>query len=428
MSKVAAVYVVYEDSGYLEESVRRVYYAVDKILFLLNFNPWNGSPNDSGLVETYKSVLMMYDPLKKIEVISRSWKTEEEQRNFGLKHLSKNDIDWCFIIDDDEMYNFHDLKLQIDRVKSDSHSVYLSPHQVYWKTRNWAIGNLVEALPSFTRTNGSARFDKARAMIVEANHTWHTFRSDELICHHLSYVRSDEKMLRKIRTFSHADDIKDVWYDKVWMKWFPEMENIHPNQENTKSFSRAINSEHLSRKLEPLLIGTGSVLERMLHESASVKAPDLSWVRGCEFMSIVEPLYKIFSLMTQEKEGKYLEIGTSSGTIYFTFCESVFKRKSRCEMRCIPVGQMSPANTTYESFSGTVKWEQVQPNSIDWLHLSDKKMDESEIAEAVQFLKEGGFLFISGTLADKKDAFEKYRKGKNYYEFKVGRGLGVIQW
>lgn len=65
MGKVAAVYVVYEDSGYLTESVRRIYYCVDKILFLLNFNPWNGTPNDEGLIETYRTILNMYDPLKK---------------------------------------------------------------------------------------------------------------------------------------------------------------------------------------------------------------------------------------------------------------------------------------------------------------------------------------------------------------------------
>lgn len=428
MSQVAAVYVVYEDSGYLSESVRRVYYAVDKILFLLNFNPWNGSANDSGLLETYKTVLNIYDPLKKIEVVSKSWKTEEEQRNFGLSHLKKNGVDWCFIIDDDEMYNFLDLKTQINRVKNDTHSVYLSPHQVYWKTRNWAIGNLVEALPSFTKTDGSARFDKARAMIVESGRTWHTFTPDELICHHLSYVRSDEKMLRKIRTFSHADDIKDVWYDKVWLHWFPEMENIHPNQENTRSFSRAINADLLSRKLEPVHTGLG-YLESLLHQSSSIKSPDLNWIRGCEFMSIVEPLYKIFSLLIREKESKYLEIGTSSGSVYFTFCESVFKSsQARCSAFFIPLGSVPQANQTYEKFSQPIRWEQVLPASIDWLHLSDKKMTESEVAEYLQCLKTGGLLLISGTMTDKKDVFERYRRGKNYYEFKVGRGLGVIEW
>jgi hypothetical protein len=428
MSKVAAVYVVYEDSGYLTESVRRAYYCVDKILFLLNFNPWNGTPNNSGLVETYKTVLNMYDPLKKIEIISASWVTEEEQRNFGLRHLRKNEIDWCFIIDDDEMYNFHDLKNQITRVKNDSNSVYLSPHQVYWKTRNWAIGNLVEALPSFAKTDGSVYFTKARAVMVERGNSWHTFLSSELICHHLSYVRSDDKMLRKIRTFSHADDIKDVWYDKVWMKWTPDMEKIHPNQDNPGSFSKAVDAQTLSRKLEPLKIGSGSVLETFLYESRSVKKPDLNWLKMKEFSQLVEPLYQLIYLLLQEKEGLFLEIGTTRGAFYFTVCEAILQSQRKSQARSVPVNSLPSTNKTYESFSQSIDFSQIKPNSVDWLHLAEGDFSISEYAEVVKSLKEGGFLFITGTLTSKKEVFEKYRKGKNYYEYKLGDGIGVIEW
>lgn len=426
--KVAAVYVVYEDSGYLTESVRRVYYCVDKILFLLNFNPWNGTPNDAGLVDTYRTILNMYDPLKKIEIVSESWKTEEDQRNFGLHHLKRNDIDWCFIIDDDEMYNFTDLSKQIDRIKTDTNSVYLSPHQVYWKTRHWAIGNLVEALPSFTRTDGSVYFTKARAVMVERGNTWHTFTPNELICHHLSYVRSDEKMLRKIRTFSHAEDIKDVWYDRIWMKWTPAMEKIHPNQDNPGSFTKAIDAQKLSRKLEPLRIGAGSVLETALRESRSVSKPDLNWLKYTGF-SIVEPVYQLLYLLLQEKEGLFLEVGTTNASLYFTACEAILKSQRKSQARCVPVAE--PAryrNETYAAFSQPITMSQVTPNSVDWLHLAEGKLSSSDCAEAIQSLKEGGFLFITGTLTSKKDIFEKYRKGRNYYEYKIGEGLGVIEW
>lgn len=428
MSKVAAVYVVYEDSGYLTESVRRCYYCVDKILFLLNFHPWNGSLNNAGLMNTYQTIVNMYDPLKKIEIVSKSWKTEEDQRNFGLQHLREGGIDWCFIIDDDEMYNHTDLHQQIEKIKKDKHSVYLSPHQVYWKTRNWAIANLVEALPSFTKTDGSAYFSKARALIVQHNHTWHTFSPDELICHHLSYVRSDEKMFRKITTFSHAEDLKNSWYDKVWMQWSPQMENIHPNQDKPSSFTKAIKTEQLSRKLETLKISVGSELEMLLQESNNQKTPDLNWLKGCSLASLVDPLYKMFSLLLRQKDGVFLEIGTKRGTFYFTVCEAILQSNLNSVARCIHETSLSATNATYQKFSEETTWEKLVPNSVDWLHFSEKNLLSVEYAEAVRFLKDGGYLFISGTQTDKKDVFEKYKKGRNYYEFKLGQGLGVIEW
>jgi len=424
--KVAAVYVVYEDSGYLAESVRRCYYCVDKIVFLLNFHPWNGSVNDAGLLSTYQTILNIYDPLKKIEIVSSSWKTEEDQRNFGLHYLREKGIGWCFIVDDDEMYNHSDLHIQIQRIKNDIHSVYLSPHQVYWKTRSWAVANLVEALPSFTKTDGSVRFSKARAVIVEHGHTWHTFYPDELICHHFSYVRSDEKMLRKITTFSHAEDIKSVWYDKIWMKWTPQMENIHPNQDNPSSFTKATKADNLTRKLESLRMGEGSDLETVLKESRCVKTPDLNWLKGCEFSSLVEPFYQIFSVLLKNKEGSFLEVGTQRGTLYFTVCEAILQSGLNTIARS--VGVLSSTNTTYSNFSSETRWESLKPNSVDWLHFSDSLLTDLKYAEALASLKEGGYLFISGTQSDKKEVFEKYKKGKHYYEFKLGRGLGVIQW
>jgi hypothetical protein len=428
MSKVAAVYVVYEDSGYLTESVRRCYYCVDKIVFLLNFHPWNGSANHAGLLNTYQTIINMYDPLKKIEVVSRSWKTEEDQRNFGLFHLKQSGIDWCFIIDDDEMYNHEDLHKQIERVKKDTHSVYLSPHQVYWKTRNWAVGNLVEALPSFTTTDGSARFSKARALIVEHGKTWHTFSPDELICHHFSYVRSDEKMFRKITTFSHAEDIKNVWYEKIWLKWTPQMENIHPNQDNPGSFTKAVSADTIPRKLESLKISVGSDLENILQESASLKPPDLNWLKNCKFAPLVEPVYRLFSLLLQQKEGLFLEIGSQAGAFYFTVCEAVLKSGLNSRAKCITKGTLPETNKTYQRFSEDTRWERITPNSVDWLHFSEGIISHSQYAEAICSLKEGGFLFISGTQTDKKDLFDKYKKGRNYYEFKLGNGLGVIEW
>ncbi|GAH13593.1 unnamed protein product [marine sediment metagenome] len=46
----------------------------------------------------------------------------------------------------------------------------------------------------------------------------------------MSYVRSDEEMLRKIQSFSHAKDIFSGWYENIWLKWRNDMTNLHPSK------------------------------------------------------------------------------------------------------------------------------------------------------------------------------------------------------
>ena len=44
--------------------------------------------------------------------------------------------------------------------------------------------------------------------------------------HHFSYARTDEEMLKKITTCDFSRSMRSNWYDDVWLKWTPEMENL----------------------------------------------------------------------------------------------------------------------------------------------------------------------------------------------------------
>jgi hypothetical protein len=43
----------------------------------------------------------------------------------------------------------------------------------------------------------------------------------EVICHHMSWAKSDAKIKEKIQSFSHASAISQDWYNNVWLKWEP---------------------------------------------------------------------------------------------------------------------------------------------------------------------------------------------------------------
>lgn len=246
--KLAANYCIYENSGHLAESVFRIYPLVDKILFSLNFNPWAGVANPSLLAESYSDILKLPDPDNKFEIVTNYWENETDQRNAAKAYLEKLGFDWYWLIDDDEMYNRDEIKYAISFIKSGPNDVhtYLIKQKMYWKSKDYVISEILAGLPVFIRCNNQAYHNMNRAIIV--NGFWHTFPQDKIVMHHFSYVRSDEKIKRKISMFSHSNEIKHNWFDTVWMNWTPDMENISPT--NPTSWKKAVLANTLPSKLE----------------------------------------------------------------------------------------------------------------------------------------------------------------------------------
>jgi hypothetical protein len=95
--------------------------------------------------------------------------------------------------------------------------------KVFWKTPDYMIFPHDNGEGPIIAVRPSVRFEYARR--TNAN----DFLYSESAMHHFSYVRSDEEMLKKISTFSHAEEFNTMeWYNNVWLKWTPEMRNIHP--------------------------------------------------------------------------------------------------------------------------------------------------------------------------------------------------------
>lgn len=250
MAKVGAVYCVYEASTFLSESVQRIYPLVDKVLFLLNFNPWYGESISEALINTYRMILSMPDPDNKFEILSGSWKNEAEQRNMGIKILKNRAIDWCLIIDDDELFNYSELNMILNMLDEAVHAAYLIYHQIYWKNCNTIIEGLFGSFPTLARTDGIVTFNENRMIVIRRGHTWYTLSAQNIICHHMSYVRSDSDMSRKIQSFSHAKEMISDWYENIWLKWKSSMIDLHPL--NATKFKRAISVSESKYYLQPI--------------------------------------------------------------------------------------------------------------------------------------------------------------------------------
>jgi glycosyltransferase involved in cell wall biosynthesis len=231
--KFGAIYCVYEHHAYLEISAVPLQKYLDHTVFLVSDVPWYGRPADtSSAIEKIKKLCSQHPA---IELITGHWVTEAEQRNYGLEYLFKKGIDYAFIIDGDEIYH----EREFERIREfiighQQYDVFHIENNTYWKDF-YRIDPRESFLPAVAVKTGKFKFTKGREGITESQfsdtnqrYNWIQIPGNIARCYHLSYVRSDEELKRKIDTFSHAPEIICGWYENVWLRWTPEMENIHP--------------------------------------------------------------------------------------------------------------------------------------------------------------------------------------------------------
>jgi glycosyltransferase involved in cell wall biosynthesis len=156
----------------------------------------------------------------RIDVLEGNWPTEAATRNAGMEYLS--DCDYVFLVDSDELIFDEDLKELGRLCGSGDHSVIAVRLYTYWKTAGHVIdppesGTIKMVLRKDVRISGIRD-------VIGPVHT------ADVYCHHLSYVRTDQEVLEKIRLSGHAQEIRPEWYERVWKAWDgnPHLQNLHP--------------------------------------------------------------------------------------------------------------------------------------------------------------------------------------------------------
>lgn len=224
--RVAAVYCVHEDDRWLEASLESVYPACDAIVVLLGERPWNGEPRDNS--STVGILRSFPDPEGKITVTSGAWPSETDQRNAGMEIVAAGGFDYCLVVDADEVYETAELSRMIRHVSSRRYvPAWRIGMATYWKLDLHRIDPPEPYKPAAFLRPGKGRFTDKR----EIGEGYSETIPEELgVFHHLSYARSDDEVLRKITTFSHAHEMIPGWFENVWKRWDsdPSMEDIHP--------------------------------------------------------------------------------------------------------------------------------------------------------------------------------------------------------
>jgi hypothetical protein len=232
----AAVCCIYDDHSWLRETMEGAYSECDRVFILLNDRPWRGPARDQG--ETLRAIEGLPDPDGKIILVRGSWATESAERNSGLQLLREGGFDYCFVLDSDEIYEPTVLRAMMREIaKEPTVDCWHVSWLTYWKSPLFRIDPPEAFKPAVFVKVGGTSFTHNRD-VQAASHRL----IDETIgmCHHLSYARTNEELLKKITSFSHADEIVPGWYEKVWLAWDerPELPELHPT--HPSAYKRAI--------------------------------------------------------------------------------------------------------------------------------------------------------------------------------------------
>lgn len=197
-------------------------------IILVSNKPWRGNY----VMDNTWALAKMH--LRNGSSITDYWRNQAEQINYGLEFLQKEGFEWALIVDCDEFYTALDIGRLVGEIRSANKetSGIKAPNMfVYWKTLDYLITPRQEDSPIIA-VRTSKRFEDKRSMSGDFQ-----LFSGEM--HHLSYVRTDEQMKKKINCFEHADEFnRDFWFNNIWLPWSPDSIMLHPTV--PRKFKRAI--------------------------------------------------------------------------------------------------------------------------------------------------------------------------------------------
>jgi glycosyltransferase involved in cell wall biosynthesis len=219
--KFAVCTVAYNEAEWIRACVAQFKPLISRHLVLVSSVPWFGEPRrDDGTAAIAAAA--------GAEVYVQHWASESEQRNWGLARLYE--YDYVLIIDADEFFSRSGLESLLAQLANAGGPCYRAAEmRTYWKTTDY-VCYPYEAwdAPVIAVEPKRIKFAHQRQIQPVAESRRIVAPALPVTLYHMSWVKSDEKVLEKIQTFSHAGSIRPDWYENVWKKWTPEMNDIIP--------------------------------------------------------------------------------------------------------------------------------------------------------------------------------------------------------
>jgi hypothetical protein len=250
--KIGAIVAVNCDRENIWYCLRGIYDFCDEVVVVYSDTTWTGNKYED---DTVKIIDTFPDEDRKLKIIKGSFLTQPEQRNVGLKYLKENNFDYVFVVDSDEFYSPSTLISARDFIEKNSNKLAFRVFfKQMWKTLEWVLVPNKEffaffkLLPEFNFVGPSRQAYYGRN---SRKHILNMATIETIDCFHLTCVCSNAYMKEKLITRNYRNVVLPRWFEDVWMKWTPEMTNLHPTKAHI--YKKA---EKLDKNLLPEFVRT----------------------------------------------------------------------------------------------------------------------------------------------------------------------------
>ena len=228
--KIAVLIIAYKEERYIERQIMQWNGLVDKILVLVSARPWNGmGAGEDRTADIARNC--------GVDVVVQDWRSEYEQRNWGLARLY--DYDYILVPDPDEFFTTQGKQLIFEALATKEACYRISRLETYWKNTNYVLDPPDKHQPIIAVNPKRVKFFEHRqpCPITDMRVLQQYQPVIDVVMHHFSWVRSDEEIKTKINSYSHADIIPSNWYYDTWLNWSydPDKYGIRPyGRENSR--------------------------------------------------------------------------------------------------------------------------------------------------------------------------------------------------
>jgi len=217
---VHAHYLCHADAFVFEDSVESIINDVDLVMILFNSKPWcDFEPNAPTYKTDTSEVLKMLDHLKeqypdKVKIYHKEL-PEMVSREFLVAESRKMGADFGLVIDTDEIYMPGALEKDVNIMEEKNLTGIWTLEYCIYKRANWhRVGDTLLGNLRLINLRSNSGYRGVR--------NWPYCRYPHHSVIHFSFLReNDEKILEKVRTFSHCHEVRPEWYqDEFLMSGF----------------------------------------------------------------------------------------------------------------------------------------------------------------------------------------------------------------
>lgn len=230
---VALYSVLDGDNDHIVDSIKSVLPYVMRVYVIVNQVTQLGKPIEKMYQGTTRKLLEkeFKKEMERFYIIDCNEKNEKLQRDFGLDFIRGTFFaTHVILIDADEVYTPVNIKKLMNYMSSPSITSFYAGCNTYWKDKEHVISPREEykTLIAF-RLFGDTKFVDSQQFTRAITTAGVSVTLPDVVFEHYSYARnSEESIKRKIDGFTHRVDMVPNWYEDVWKKWTPKMENLHP--------------------------------------------------------------------------------------------------------------------------------------------------------------------------------------------------------